>query len=136
MRLLTVIVSSAFLLIACTPAPPLEHSRNILWQRYGHHSIDDVLLDWGTPAQETKLTNGARLVAYNRTFTYDAASPYENTAGCEVTYLAPKPDFTIENIAIRGDPSECAVLAKNGPGYGHSVYVPPPGFYPGYPAYR
>jgi len=118
---------------ACTPPPPVNASRDVLWEKFGHHSVDDILLGWGSPAAESKLTNGSRLLTYRRAVTYDAASPYERTSGCEVSFLAPPPHFTVNNISMTGDAYECAQLAKAGPGYARNVYVPPPPpiFYPG-----
>jgi hypothetical protein len=130
MRFFFLIAASLTLLAGCTPPPPVEQSRTLLWQRYGHHSIDEILLAWNAPARETRLTGGSRLLTYTRAFTFDAASPYEQTTGCEASFIAPPPHFTIENIALKGDALECARLAQNGPGYARSVYIAP-GFYPG-----
>jgi len=135
MRLTCIIFISLLMLMACTPPPPVEQSRGVLWQRYAHHSIDDVLLAWGAPAAETKLTKGSRLVAYRHATTYDAESSYEHSSGCEVSFLAPPPHYTIENIAMTGNAYECARLAANGPGYTRNAYIPPPpppGFFGAY----
>jgi hypothetical protein len=134
MRHFSFLCAGVLLLSACTPAPPVEQSRGVLWQRYAHQPIDKLLLAWGAPAAETKLTDGSRLVSYRRAVTFDAASPYENTSGCEASFLAPPPGFTIENVALKGNPAECFALAQNGPGYVRNYYVPPPPpplFYPG-----
>ncbi len=133
MRLFRLVFISILALSACTPPPPVNQSRDVLWEKYAHHSVDEILLSWGAPAAETKLTNGSRLVTYRHATTYDAASPYERSNGCEVSFLAPPPHFKVENISMTGDGFECAQLAKSGPGYARNVYVapPPPMFYPG-----
>ncbi len=134
MRPLFFIALSTLLLSACTPPPPVEQSRAALWQRFGNHSIDEVVLAWNAPSRETKLTNGARFLTYNRSATFNAASPYEQTVGCEASFVAPPPDYLVTNVALKGEPGECYNLAQRGPGYVRNVYIPPPpppGFYPG-----
>lgn len=126
-------LTGLLMLAACTPPPPVGQSRAVLWQRFGHHSIDEVLLAWGAPVAETKLTNGSRLVTYRHGTTYDAASPYEFSNGCQASFLAPPPRYTIDNVAMTGNPLECYLLTTQGPGYASHAYVPPPpppGFYP------
>jgi hypothetical protein len=130
---------SVALLSGCTPPPPVEQSRAQVWQRFAHHSIDDVMLAWGPPSAESKLTNGSRMLTYRRGVTYDAGSSYASTNGCEATFLAPPPHFKVENVAMTGNGFQCADLARAGPGFTAHPYVPPPpppGFYPGIYFYR
>jgi hypothetical protein len=111
---------------ACVQAPPVNESRSVLWQQFGGQSLDKLLLAWGTPAGETKLTNGSRMVTYRHATTYDA-SP---STGCEVSFLAPPPRYKINDIAMVGDPFECRLLAQGIRGDRHINNLPPPGFYP------
>ena len=97
---------------ACAPVQAVETSRELLWERFGGHPVDELLLEWGAPAAETHLTDGSRLLKYHRILTYDAGSPYARTSGCEVSFLAGPPKFTIGNIAMEGSPSQCAQLAQ------------------------
>lgn len=126
MRYFTPFCIGLLLLGSCTPPPPVNESRDVLWSHFGNHSVDDVLYGWGVPSAESKLTNGSRLLTYSRAITYDAASPYENTSGCQVSFIAPPPKFRIENIKMEGDGYQCAALAAKGPGYSRNAYVPPP----------
>jgi hypothetical protein len=132
MRFSLFIFTGLLTLGACTPPPPIPQSRDEIWQKFAHHSVDEILLSWGSPAAESKLTNGSRLLTYRRTVTFDAASPYERTSGCEASFLASPPHFRIENVSMNGDAFECAQFAAHGPGYARNMYVapPPPMFYP------
>jgi hypothetical protein len=116
-------------------APAVNDSRAVLWQQFGNQPIDKLLLAWGTPAGETKLTNGTRMVKYQHSTNYDV-SP---STGCEVSFLAPPPRHIINDIAMVGDPFECHLLAQGMRGTRHINDAPPPpmpGFYH-YPyAYR
>jgi len=107
---------------ACTPPPPVNNSREILWQQFGHKSIDTLLMGWGAPAGETRLTNGSRMVSYHHSTTYDSGG----SAGCEVTFLAPPPAYHIEDISMTGSASECARLAQGQRGDRHINDLPPP----------
>ncbi len=120
-------------LFSCTPPPPVNESREVLWKEYAHQSIDKVILAWGPPAAETKLTNGSRMLTYNHATTYDALSPYERTSGCEVSFLAPPPHYHIENISMKGEAFECHQLALGRTGVMARPYIPPPPvFYPSF----
>ena len=120
----------AVLLAGCTPPPPVVDSREILWQRFGHHPLDELIMAWGTPAGETHLSNGSRMVTYRHATIYDAASPYERGVSCDVSFLAASPKFRIEDISMEGDAYECNLLAQGRLGIARNVYVPPPYPYP------
>ena len=93
MKNLIWISACAVLLAGCAAPPPVNDSRDVLWARYAHHPLDELLLAWGAPQAETKLTNGSRMVTYRHSTVYDAASPYEGASGCDVTMLAPPAAF-------------------------------------------
>jgi hypothetical protein len=108
----------ALLLIAlaalsgCTPPPPVTDSREVLWRQWGGQPVDQLLLTWGTPNAETRLTDGSRLLKYRRSTTYDAQSYHEYMTSCEVSFLAKPPEFRINDIAMEGTSGECNLLAK------------------------
>lgn len=130
------VLSLLLLVSACGPAAPeVTVSREALWQQYGGQSVDQVILNWGAPAAETKLTNGSRMLSYRHTTVYDAGSPYESAAGCEVTFLAAPPSFRISDIAMKGSDAECRTLAQGRTGMARYTYTPPAGIYP-YPYRR
>jgi len=113
-------------IVSCTQSPPVNDSRDILWRQFAHQPVDSLLMAWGTPAAETRLTNGSRMITYRHATTYDV-SP---STGCEVSFLAPAPRYRIEDIAMVGDPYECYLLAQGQRGNRHINDLPPPGFYP------
>src|SRR5690349_13194136 len=113
-------------LTSCTQAPPVSSSQDALWQKFGHQSIDTILLAWGSPAAETRLTDGSRMVTYRHTTLLDAYSPYARSTGCEVTFLAKSPAYRVENIAMKGDAAECQLLAGGRTGMTHMDYPEPP----------
>ena len=120
-------------LAGCTSPPPVAQSQAIVWKKFSHESIDKVLLAWGTPTGETRLTDGSRLISYRHATVNNAASPYEYSQGCEATLLAPPPKYHIKNVALKGDPYECQLLAQGHVGVTSYGYVPPPapiGIYP------
>ncbi|MDE3015703.1 MAG: hypothetical protein KGI29_02115 [Pseudomonadota bacterium] len=126
---------------AALQAPPVIQSRAALWQRYGHQPLDALIMAWGAPSAETRLTDGSRLLTYRRTTTYDAESPQEIISDCEAVFLAKAPRYRISNVAMRGDPYECELLAEGKPGEVRHIYIPPPYPYPypypyRYPFYR
>ena len=97
-----------FCLVSCTPPPPVNDSRDILWRQFAHQPVDNLLMAWGPPAAETRLTNGSRMMTYRHATIYD----FSPSTGCEVSFLAPAPHYRIENIAMTGDPYECHLLAQ------------------------
>jgi len=125
MRCTLILLAAMLMLDACAPPPPVTQSRDALWDKYAHRSVDDILLAWSTPQAESKLTNGSRLLTYRHSTIYDAGNSYN----CEVTFLAPPPRFTIENIAMSGDARDCQQLADHGP---DTVRPPPPPPPPGF----
>ncbi len=112
---------------ACKPPPPVNDSRDIVWGQFSNKSIDTLLLAWGAPQAETKLTDGSRLVTYRHSTEYDGGS-----SNCEVSFLAHVPNFSIDNIAMKGDAYECSLLAQGKTGTTRrNIYMQPPTpFYP------
>lgn len=113
------------LLAACTPPQTVEQSRDQLWAAYGNQPVDSVLMALGTPARESHLSDGSRMLTYQFASVYDSGSPFERRAGCEVTLLAKSPSFKLENIAMQGQPYECSVLASGRTGLVRHPYMPP-----------
>ena len=118
-----VFASLLLLPAACAPVQNVETSREALWARYGGQSVDALLLDWGAPGAETRLTDGSRLLKYSRSLTYDANTSYARSSACEVSFLAAPPDFRISDIAMKGGPSQCQQLSQGKTG---DVAVPAP----------
>ncbi len=118
----------------CTPPPPVNQSRDILWNKYGSKPVDTLLLGWGPPTAETKLTDGSRLLTYRHSTAYDDGATLE----CKLSFLAHPPHFIIDNIAMEGDPRECDLLAHGVTGTTiRSLYMGAPEAYPApYPYYR
>ena len=114
MKYTRLITATLMLTCACTPAPPVNESRDKLWDQFAHKSVDDVIMKWGAPGSETKLTNGSRLLTYRRDSVYDADTTNSRTSGCEVSFLAPPPHYHIDNIKMDGNGYECARLSKEG----------------------
>lgn len=125
MRLIShaLLAAAALLPGACTPVQDVETSRESLWQRYGGKPLDALLLDWGAPDAETRLSDGARLVKYRRSLTYDAGTTAARSASCEVSFLAGPTEYRISNIAMQGSPSQCYQLSQGKRG---DVAVPAP----------
>lgn len=98
-------------LVACTPAPPVSDSREVLWQQFGNHPLDELLMAWGVPSKETHLSDGSRLVTFRRSTVYDSRSPYERSVACEVSFMAKGSAQKISDISMQGAPNECRLLA-------------------------
>ncbi len=109
---LLVLVVAASLLAACTPAPPVTDSREVLWRQFGGHPVDDVIMGWGAPTKESHLTDGSRLLTYRRSTIYDSQTPYEQESVCEVSFMAKAPKFMVADIAMQGSPNDCRLLAQ------------------------
>ena len=116
-------IAMVFGLAACVAAPPVDVTRQMLSDRFGHQSIDTVLLAWGPPTSETHLTNGARMAVYTRTVVYDYGSWDQSAYGCKASFLAPPPDFKIESVSLDGDDYDCQELSLGHTG--SAVYVRP-----------
>lgn len=116
----------AVMLAGCSAPPPIDHSREVLWQQFGQQPVDKLLMAWGTPARETRLTDDSRMVVYRHATIYESGSPYERQTGCEVTFMAQSPGFRIANIAMEGEAYECAILAQGRTGDTRHVYMPEP----------
>ena len=110
-------------LTACTQAPPVTDSREVLWAQFGNQPLDEVLRAWGVPTKETHLSDGARLVTYRRSTSYESRFSSQQGAACEVSFMAKAPQFVIGDIAMQGAPNECRMLAKGRIG---DVVVPAP----------
>lgn len=121
MRYLLVLGVLGFGLAGCTPAPAVDVSREQLWSEFGGQPIDKVLLAWGAPAKETHLTDGSRLITYQHSTIYDAQTSYQQSNGCEVSFVAKPSQFVINDIAMQGAPNECHLLAMGRVG---NVIVP------------
>lgn len=115
-----------YALAGCTPPPPVGDSRETLWRQWGGQPVDQLLLSWGTPVGETRLTDGSRLLKYRHSTTYDAQSPYEHGAACEVSFLARPPAFRIDDVALEGAANECNLLAQGRIGDVVLNAAPPP----------
>ena len=131
---ITLLGLALFTLSGCTPPPPVNTSRDLLWNKYGNKPVDDLILGWGAPTAETKLTDGSRLLTYRHTTAYDDGATLE----CEVSFLAHVPNYIIDNIAMKGDPRECQLLAQGVTGTTiRSLYMDTPMGTPSpYPFYR
>lgn len=125
--------SALILLASCAPSPPVTQSREVLWERFGGQPVDAVLMAWGTPERETRMTDGSRLVTYKHSTVFDADSPYEYDTSCEVTFMAQSPKYRIDNIAMDGTPYECHLLAQGHTGTARHVRMPSTGSYRPYP---
>lgn len=110
------------LVAGCTPAPAVQDSREVLWRQYGHQPVDKLLLAWGAPTQETHMTDGSRLVMYQRSTLYESQSGYEHSSMCQVSFIAKAPEFLVSDVAMEGSPIECQALAQGRVG---TVRVPP-----------
>ena len=110
MRYVSILVILA--LAGCTQAPPVKDSRELLWAQYGGHKIDDLLLSWGPPAKETRLTDGSRLVTYRHSTVYEGRGSSEQGSSCEVSFMAKSPKYMIGDIAMAGSDNECRLLAQ------------------------
>ena len=117
---------AVFALAACTPAPPVDQSREMLWNQFGNQPVDALLMSWGAPMSETHLTDGSRMVVYQHSTTYDAQSSYERQSGCKVSFLAQAPHYRISNIAMEGDAGECRMLSQGSTGNVRLSAPPPP----------
>jgi hypothetical protein len=106
-----IILAAAFFLSACAPTPTVDESRQSLWQQFGGHSVDELLLKWGAPQGESRLTDGSRLLTYRRATVYDPSSAYANTSGCAASFLAKPPDYKIANVSMDGNMYDCQDLA-------------------------
>jgi|GEM_PF-3351153 len=111
-------------LASCTPPQPVTQSREIVWQQFGNQPVDNVLMAWGTPERETRLTNGSRMVTYQHSTIFDAGSPYERKTGCEVTFIAQPPKYRIVDVAMDGEAYECNLLAQGRTGSARHVAMP------------
>ena len=111
---------------ACTPTPTVAESRDRMWAQYNHQSVDALLLAFGPPVRESRLTDGSRLLTYEFNSIYDYGSPYERKSGCEATFMAKAPKYLLENIAMQGVPYECKMLADGNTGSARHDYLPPP----------
>lgn len=120
-----------FLLIAstaCTPAPDVHTSQEALWARFGDQPVDALLLAWGAPMSETRLTDGSRLISYQHTTIYEGDGAQWS---CKVSFLARPPQYLIDNIALEGSAGECYLLSQGHTGNSVIGAAPPP--YVGYP---
>ena len=125
MKYYSIPVLTLFSLAACTQAAPVEQSRDALWARYSHQSIDKVLLEMGTPERETRLTDNSRMATYQHSTILDNNSSYERKSGCEVTFMAQSPGYYVENISMQGDALECSLLAQGKTGTARRSYARP-----------
>jgi hypothetical protein len=107
----------------------VSQSRERLWQQFGQQPVDALLMAWGTPERETRLTDGSRMLAYQHTTVIDADMPGEYRRGCEVTFMAQAPQFRIANVAMEGNPYECQLLAQGKTGYAQHMNTAPPAPY-------
>lgn len=94
----------------CTQAPPVGDSRELLWAQYGNRPVDELLLAWGVPAKETRLTDGSRMVTYRHSTMYVGRG--SSGSQCEVSFMAKAPKFLIGDIAMDGSANECRMLAQ------------------------
>lgn len=118
-------------LTACATAPPVENSRQMLWQKFGNQPLDNLLLAWGPPTAETKLTNGARMVTYSYTYISDFGYYDQYMYRCKASFLAPPPAYKIDNVSLDGDPNECSELAQGRTGIATNIPLRP-SFYMGF----
>jgi hypothetical protein len=107
--------------LATCATQPVDQSRQALWQRFANHPIDEVVLAWGAPQSETRLTDGTRVLTYRRTRTLWRDFGYGNlnygdTVECDASFLAPPPDFKVKNISMDGDAFQCADMARGASG--------------------
>ncbi len=117
--------ASCSFLTACEPAATVLQSREQMWTQYAHQPVDGLLMALGTPARESHLSDGSRLITYQFNSLFEYGSPYERQSGCEVTFMAKAPAFTLEDIAMQGQPYECSLLAKGRTGTVRHPYLPP-----------
>lgn len=119
-------------LASCMTAPPVDASRQMLWERFGNQSIDNVLLAWGPPMAEARLTNGTRMITYTRTVIYEGGVR-QNAYGCKASFLAPPPDYKVDNVSMDGNSYDCQELAFGRMGI--TVYPAPYPVFPYRPYY-
>jgi hypothetical protein len=98
-------------LAACVSTPPIESSRQMLMEKFGNQSIDNLLLAWGPPIAETHLTNGTRVVSYTYTDIYDIDAWNQSNYSCKAIFLAPPKAFKISSVSLEGEDYECHELA-------------------------
>lgn len=137
MRSLFLPVAACAFMSACTQAPPVHDSREILWQRFGNRKLDELLMAWGAPTRESHLTDGSRLLTYRHATVYVGRAAMENASSCEVSFLAALPSFRITDVAMQGTNNECHILAQGRIGETRVPVMadPYPYRYP-YPYYR
>jgi len=96
----------------------------MLWDKFGHHSLDDLLLAWGPPTAETTLTTGARMVTYTRAVIQNGGGVDTSDYNCKASFLAPAPSYKIENVSLDGNAGACSELASGHTGT--TIYSAPP----------
>jgi hypothetical protein len=110
-RHLFCIMAGSFL-ASCAPIQDVSQSREVLWQEFGHQSIDALLMKWGVPNSETQMTDGSRLATYEYSTVYEAGGNYERSSHCKASFLAKAPSYRIEDVALVGNARECGMLSQ------------------------
>ncbi|MDP9126738.1 MAG: hypothetical protein M3N08_00560 [Pseudomonadota bacterium] len=97
-------------------------SRQLLLNRFANHPLDEVVMAWGAPQNETRLTNGTKVLTYRRmrtTFTNfgDFYDVYARSSECDATFMAAPPTFLVGDIILEGDTWQCADMGdgRSGP---------------------
>ncbi|MGE3622632.1 MAG: hypothetical protein AB7H77_01985 [Bdellovibrionales bacterium] len=120
-------------LAGCATAPPVAETRQMLWDKWGNQPLDSLLLAWGPPMTETRLTDGKRLVSWSYTHIYNPNYYDETIYGCKTSFLAAPPKYLIENVSLDGSDYSCEQLAngRSGVSFASAPY-PPVMFFGGY----